>query len=129
MYITIIAFDNFHGSKPFVINGIVKLAKEPENKYDDEAIACEMRYYGKIGYVSNSTQTVIRGTMSAGRLYDKISNEYFAKIKFMKGNNVIAKVLSIEELTEEIKDEESDVHYLCEDLSKVELKEEYHDNL
>lgn len=129
MYITIIAFDNFHGSKPFVINGIVKLTKEPENKYDDEAIACEMRYYGKIGYVSNSTQTVIRGTMSAGRLYDKISNEYFAKIKFMKGNNVIAKVLSIEELTEEIKDEESDVHYLCEDLSKVELKEEYHDNL
>lgn len=129
MYITIIAFDNFHGSKPFVINGIVKLTKEPENKYDDEAIACEMRYYGKIGYVSNSTQTVIRGTMSAGRLYDKISNEYFAKIKFMKGNNVIAKILSIEELTEEIKDEESDVHYLCEDLSKVELKEEYHDNL
>ncbi|WP_405294240.1 HIRAN domain-containing protein [Methanobrevibacter sp.] len=124
MYITVIAFDDLHGQKPLVLNGIVKLVKEPENKYDDEAIACEMRYFGKIGYVSNSIQTVIRGTMSAGRLYDKISDEYFAKIQFIKGKNVIAKVLSIEELTEEIKDEESDVHYLCEDLSKVELKGE-----
>ncbi|WP_305514481.1 HIRAN domain-containing protein [Methanobrevibacter sp. V14] len=123
MYITLMAFENMHGAKPLVLNGIVKLTKEPENRQDTEAIACEMRYFGKIGYVSNSTNTVIKGTMSAGRLYDKITDEYFAKIQFIHHNDAIAKVLSIDELSEEIKNLESDVHFLCEDLSKVELKE------
>lgn len=124
MFITIMTFDKLHGPKPLALNKIVKLVKEPDNKYDTEAIACEMRYYGKIGYVSNSTHTVIKGTMSAGRLYDKITDEYFAKILFVRGKDAIAKVLSIEEFTEEIKDAESDVHYLCDDLSKLNLKEE-----
>lgn len=123
MYITIQAFDNLHGPKPLVLNGLVKLQKEPENKYDSEAIACEMRYYGKIGYVSNSTRTVALGTMSAGRLYDKISDEYVAKIKFITGTTAIAKILSTEELTEEIKDTESDIHFIFDDLSKLEVKE------
>ena len=59
MYITIQAFNNLHGSKPLKLDGIVKLVKEPDNKYDTEAITCEMRYFGKIGYVSNSTNTVV----------------------------------------------------------------------
>ena len=124
MFITIQAWENLHGSKPLVLNGIVKLVKEPENKYDTEAIACEMRYFGKIGYVSNSTTTVVRGTMSAGRIFDKISDEYFAKIKFMRGTTAIAKVLSCEELISEIKNPESDIHHLCENLEALELKEE-----
>ena len=83
MYITIRAFDDMYGPKPLVLDGIVKLVKEPDNKHDPEAIACEMRHFGKIGYVSNSTHTVVKGTMSAGRAYDKISDEYVAKIKFI----------------------------------------------
>ena len=34
MYITIIAFQKFHGSKPLKLDGTVKLVKEPDNKYD-----------------------------------------------------------------------------------------------
>jgi len=124
MYITIIAFDRMHGSKPLVLNGIVKLQKEPDNKYDSEAIACEMRYYGKIGYISNSTNTVARGTMSAGRIYDKITDEYFAKIKFIIENKAIAKILTTEEFTKEIENKESDIHYLSDDLSNIKLKGE-----
>ena len=124
MYITIMAFDNLHGSKPLVLDAIVKLRKDPENKHDSEAIAYEMRYFGKIGYLANSTRTVVRGTMSAGRLYDKISEEYFSRIKFVIGNTAIAEVLSTEELTKEMANQDSDIHYLCDDLSKLELKEE-----
>ena len=124
MYITIMAFDNLHGSKPLVLDANVKLREDPENKHDSEAIACEMRYFGKIGYLANSTRTVVRGTMSAGRLYDKISEEYFSRIKFVIGNTAIAEVLSTEELTKEMANQDSDIHYLCDDLSKLELKEE-----
>lgn len=119
MYVTITAFDNMHGTKPFKIDAIVKLSKEPDNKYDTEAIACDMRYFGKIGYVANSVQTVVKGCVSAGRLYDKISDVYFAKIKFVKGTTAIAKVLSFEEYTAETENPESDVHYLCENPSEI----------
>jgi hypothetical protein len=114
MYITVLAMNKLHGSKPLVIDGIVKLVKEPDNKYDTEAISCEMRHFGKIGYVANSTNTVIKGTMSSGRLYDKITDEYFARIKFIAGSNAIAKVLTSDEYIKEVEDPESDVHYLSE---------------
>lgn len=121
MYITITAFHKLHGTQPLKIDGIVKLIKEPDNKYDTEAIACEMRYYGKIGYVANSTNTVVKGSMSAGRLYDKINDEYFAKIKFITDQIAIAKVMSSDEYIEEVENPESDVHYLCENPSKIDI--------
>lgn len=123
MYITIQAFENMHGSKPLKLDGIVKLVKEPSNHYDQEAIACEMRHFGKIGYVSNSVNTVTIGTMSGGRLYDKITDEYFAKIKFITGNTAIAKVLSEEEYIGEVENPESDVHYLCDNPEELKLME------
>lgn len=113
-----------HGSKPLAVDGIVKLVKEPTNQYDTEAIACEMRHFGKIGYVSNSTNTVVTGTMSAGRLYDKITDEYFAKIKFITGATAIAKVLSSDEFIAEVENPESDVHYLCDNPNDLSLRGE-----
>lgn len=122
MYITVTAFNNMHGEKPFKLEGIVKLVKEPSNKYDTEAIACEMRHFGKIGYVANSTQTVIKGCMSAGRLYDKINDEYFARIKFISGTSAIAKILTADEYIEEVENPESDVHFLSENDAKIDVE-------
>ena len=121
MYITIQAFQNMHGTKPLKLGGLVKLVKEPDNKYDEEAIACEMRYFGKIGYLSNSTNTVVRGTMSSGRLYDKINDEYFARIKFITGQIAIAKVLTSDEYVKEVENPESDVHYLSDNLGTIDV--------
>lgn len=121
MYITVTTFNKYHGPKPLVLNGIVKLVKDPQNKFDTEAIVCEMRYFGKIGYVANSTNTVVTGTMSAGRLYDKISDEYFARIKFITGNVAIAEILTSDEFTVEVENPESDVHFLCENPSAIKL--------
>ena len=60
--------------------------------------------------------------MSSGRLYDKITDEYFAKIKFINGKLAIAKVMDSDEYIAEIENPESDVHYLSENPSKLELK-------
>ena len=121
LYITIIAFQNMHGEKPLKLNGIVKLIKEPDNKYDTEAIACEMRYFGKIGYVANSTNIVVKGCMSSGRVFDKITDEYFAKIKFIHNNISIAKILTVDEFITEVENPESDVHYLTENPSEIDI--------
>ena len=122
MFITIIAFNKFHGSKPLKLDGIVKLVKEPDNKYDAEAIACEMRYFGKIGYVANSVSSVVKGCMSSGRIYDKIDDEYFARIKFITDNLAIAKILPSDEFVAEIENPESDVHYLSENPTELDIE-------
>ena len=122
MYITITALQKMYGSKPLKLNAIVKLVKEPDNKYDTEAIACEMRHFGKIGYVANSTNTVIKGCMSGGRAYDKINDEYFAKIKFVAEYAAIAKILTSDEYIKEVENPESDIHYLSDNLGKINLE-------
>ena len=110
-----------HGSKPLKLERLVKLVKEPDNKYDTEAIACEMRYFGKIGYVANSTNTVVMGSMSSGRIYDKINDEYFARIKFITGSIALAKILTSDEYVAEVENPESDIHYLSDNLGKIDV--------
>ncbi|WP_405287696.1 HIRAN domain-containing protein [Methanobrevibacter sp.] len=122
MYITITALQKMYGSKPLKLNAIVKLVKEPDNRYDTEAIACEMRHFGKIGYIANSTNTVVKGCMSGGRIYDKINDEYFAKIKFITHQEAIAKIMSSDEYLKEIENPESDIHFLSDNLGKIDLE-------
>ena len=100
LYTTIVGLKNYEGNKVFKIGSIVRLVKEPDNDYDLEAIACESKYVGKTGYIANSTQTVTKGTMSAGRIYDKIEDISFCEVKFVSKDSVIAKVLTYEEIKE-----------------------------
>ena len=112
-YVTVICFNQFHGKKIFKIGSILKLIKEPDNNHDSEAIRVEMRYAGKVGYLANSTKTVVRGTMSSGRVYDKIDDDNaYAIVKFISHQNVIAKVIEEDELAELRKDPENDVNFI-----------------
>ena len=47
---------------------------------------------GKIGYVANSTSTVLGDCFSAGRLYDKIGEKAAAKVKYILPKGVICSV-------------------------------------
>ena len=47
---------------------------------------------GKIGYVANSSYTVIGDSMSAGRLYDKIGKTAYAKVELVTPAGTICKV-------------------------------------
>ena len=111
LYTTIVGLKNYEGSKVFKIGAIVKLIKEPDNEYDLEAIACEIKYIGKTGYLANSVSTVTKGTMSAGRIYDKIKDISFCEVKFVSNDSVVAKVLSEEEIKELQKENPDDSFY------------------
>ena len=111
LYTTIVGLRNYEGSKVFKIGSIVKLIKEPDNEYDLEAIACEIKYIGKTGYIANSTKTVTKGTMSAGRIYDKINDISFCEVKFVSTDSVIAKVLSETEIETIQKENPDDPFY------------------
>lgn len=91
-FVTITGLEHYYGKKPFKIGRKIKLVKEPENEYDSEAIAAVLPYIGKIGYVANSTYTVYGGTVSAGRLYDKVGDRAYGTVMFVTHTSAIVLV-------------------------------------
>lgn len=107
-FITITGLNHYYGTKPFEIGRVIKLIKEPDNEYDNEAIVAFLPFIDKIGYVANSTNTVYQGTISAGRLYDKIEDYAYARIMFVTHSSVIALVLDKDDVEEADDDEDID---------------------
>lgn len=98
IFITITGVNHYFGMKPFNVGKIFKIIKEDNNEYDEEAIRAELPAIDTIGYVANSTNTVYAGTISAGRLYDKIDDYAYAQTMFVTHSSVIALVLPPEEV-------------------------------
>ena len=69
------------------------LKKEKDNEYDKEAISINLPGLGKLGYVANSPYTVLAESYSAGRLYDKISEEASGKVRFILDKGVICEFI------------------------------------
>ena len=103
-YITITGFKNYNGLFPFKIGYLVRCEKDADNPYDSEAIKCTMPMLGVVGYVANSSNTVAGGTMSAGRVYDKVEKKFYARVLFTTFTKVICKIEDSEpsELKKEI---------------------------
>lgn len=99
-FVTITGLNHYYGQKPFEVGRVIKLIKEPDNDYDNEAIVAFLPFIDKIGYVANSTNTVYQGTISAGRLYDKIDDYAYGKVMFITHSSAIALVLDKEDVEE-----------------------------
>ena len=87
IYFTVTGIFRFEDTE-FMKAGLpVTLEKEPDNKFDHEAIKVMMPGIGQIGYVANSIHTVVgKEAFSAGRLYDKIGDTAAAVILYNMGN-------------------------------------------
>lgn len=91
-YITLTGTQYYHG-KDFLKPGMrVQLVKEPDNKYDKEAIVVRLEGLGDIGHVANSVHTVVGESISAGRLYDRIGKKACAKVMYVMPTGVICRV-------------------------------------
>ena len=97
IFITITGQNHYLGLKPYKVGRIVKIVKDVDNEYDEDAIRVELPFIDTIGYVANSANTVFAGTCSAGKLYDKIDDYAYAQVMFITHSSVIALVLSPEE--------------------------------
>lgn len=91
-YFTIAGCNHYYGNEYMKKGMKVKLVKEPDNEYDQEAIQVKIKGLGKVGYVANSSYTVKEKSMSAGRLYDKIGKKAKAKIVFILDGSAICEV-------------------------------------
>ena len=120
-FVTITGLNHYYGQKPFEIGRVIKLIKEPDNEYDNEAIVAFLPFIDKIGYVANSTNTVYQGTISAGRLYDKIDDYAYAKVMFITHSSAIALVLDKDDV--EKTDGDVDVNATVLEDDKTEKKD------
>ena len=75
IYFTVTGLHHYYGDSFLEKEMIVYLKKEKDNEYDKEAISVNLPGLGKIGYVANSPYTVLGESYSAGRLYDKMSED------------------------------------------------------
>ena len=78
----------------------VELVKEPDNEHDKEAIKVMLDGF-HVGYVANSTYTVLEGCMSAGRVYDKIGDEAIGIVKYKLPGGVLCEIKTTETYVEE----------------------------
>ncbi len=89
IYFTLTGTKYYHGNE-FLKPGMkLELKKEPDNKFDKEAIVVKMEGLGEIGHVANSAHTVIGESMSAGRIYDKIGDTAKAKVVLVTPHGTI----------------------------------------
>ncbi len=98
IFITITGYKFYSGIKPFKVGAKLKIIKEPDNIHDPEAIAVYDPVLDKVGFVSNSVHTTVKGTMSAGRLHTKIPDECAAIVSFIADGSVIARVIADKKL-------------------------------
>ena len=89
IYFTITGTNHYYGLDFFEQKMTVHLVKEPDNKFDKEAIRVELEGLGKVGYVANSTYSVIGESFSAGRLYDKIGEAAEGTVLYKLRNGVL----------------------------------------
>ena len=92
MYVTIVGFRHYYDKTPFEIGNLIRYIKEPDNLHDREAIKCTLPCIGTVGYLANSVNTVAGGTMSAGRVYDKVEKRFYARVMFTTNSKIICKV-------------------------------------
>ena len=92
VYFTLTGTKHYYGSE-FLEPGMkLQLEKEPDNEYDKEAILVKVDGIGKVGYVANSSYTVLGDSMSAGRLYDKIGKKAKAKVVLVTPEGILCKL-------------------------------------
>lgn len=92
-YITITGTAHYYDLTPFKVGKKIKCVKEPENPYDSEAIRCQVKHIGRVGYVANSPFTVATGTKSAGGILHKVKKTFKVEVMFITGHSVICKVV------------------------------------
>ncbi|NLN96904.1 MAG: DNA-binding protein [Eubacteriaceae bacterium] len=89
IYFTIVGTKHYYGDEVFEHNKRVKLIKEPDNKFDKEAIQVKLPGLGVCGYVANSPCTVLGESYSAGRLYDKFGDKVNGRVLYKTEKGIL----------------------------------------
>jgi len=86
------------------IGEVLHLKKEPDNVYDMESIMVEDKNEIPIGHVANSVSSVVKGTHSAGYIYQSFKDSILCTVKFIYRDMIIAQLQTTQEETKNMQD-------------------------
>ena len=86
------------------IGEVLHLKKEPDNAYDMESIMVENKNEIPIGHVANSVSSVVKGTHSAGYIYQSFKDSILCTVKFIYRDMIIAQLQTSQEETKNMQD-------------------------
>lgn len=95
--LTVVGLKHYYGGGMVERGTILLCKKEPENEKDPDAISVNLPVVEKVGYIANNTFTVLRGTKSAGRIYDKVGDSFYVKVLFVNDGVALGYVLRDDE--------------------------------
>lgn len=107
IYVTVTGFAKYYQKKPFDIGNVLVCTKEPTDRNNPEAIIARLPIVGQVGYIANGSVNVAGGTMSAGRIYDKVEDKFYIRVLFTTQSKIICRIESgsEEELNKEIQNQ------------------------
>lgn len=91
-YLTITHIDDYAGIESIRPGMKLRLKKDHDNPYDDEAIAVYLNREIRCGFAANCTHTVCRGTHSAGYLQHLFDEEAGCTVLFVAAEFAIAEL-------------------------------------
>ncbi|MBE7011548.1 MAG: hypothetical protein E7415_02620 [Ruminococcaceae bacterium] len=91
-YVTISETGKYYGNSLFEPGEIVKISKDKANDRQ-RGIRVTLPLMGIVGYLASEDRDLVRGTLSANKIYDKIGKYAYAQVMFVSEFNVIAKIL------------------------------------
>lgn len=95
-FVTVTGISHYNGVRPYEIGKMLVCQKEPSNPFDTEAIMVLDKGNHKVGYIANGTNTKLNGTMSAGRLYDRLGDFCVIEVCFSTKKEVICQVIDFD---------------------------------
>lgn len=113
LFITVLAMDKYEGSKNIKVGDILCLIKEPHPK-DENAIKVTLDNESKeqIGYIANSKgNTVIKTTLSASEIHNKINNKSKVEIIELKEDRGFMKLYKGKVVLESAKKPITDISF------------------
>lgn len=87
LFFTVGDTQKLYGTRPFRVGKLMRGAKSR----DSEELRLEMPPFGTVGFVASSGGAA--GSMSAGRIYDRVGTRFYAKVAFVVGDCVICAVV------------------------------------
>ena len=96
LFLTVTRISSYAGCGLFRPGLRLKMRKDHNNPYDDEAIAVYGPNHAKYGYAANSTHTVCRGTHSAGYFQHVFEEEAECIVRFVAEDFAIAEFVDEE---------------------------------
>ncbi len=89
-YVTVTGFDSRLRNTRLSVGNILHCEKD---MHGIDMIKCTLPHLGTVGYIARAPHQIAGGTNSAGRIYDRVPENFSVRIYFSAKSQLICKII------------------------------------